>query len=44
MRFPYDEWNNALKYYRPTSKIPIKNHNDEEKENESHRIDPEIKS
>jgi len=21
MRFPRDEWNNALKYYRPISKI-----------------------
>ncbi len=40
MRFPYDEWNNALKYYSPTSKRI----NDEEKENKSHRIVPEIKS
>jgi hypothetical protein len=44
MRFPRDEWNNALKYYRPISKQLDKNHNDEEKENESHRIDTEIKS
>ncbi|CAF1137260.1 unnamed protein product [Adineta steineri] len=44
MRFPYDEWTNALKYYRPTSKLSMKTHNDEEKENESHRIDTEIMS
>ncbi|CAF4081483.1 unnamed protein product, partial [Adineta steineri] len=44
MRFPYDEWTNALKYYRPTSKLSTKTHNDEEKENESHRIDTEIMS
>ncbi len=45
MRFPRDEWNNALKYYRPMSKSPAinqieshemvieKKYNDEEKEN-----------
>ncbi|CAF1249522.1 unnamed protein product [Rotaria sp. Silwood1] len=44
MRFPYDEWNNALRYYRPISKRIDKHYNDEEKENESHRIDTEIQS
>ncbi|CAF4176320.1 unnamed protein product, partial [Rotaria sp. Silwood2] len=39
MRFPYDELNNALQYYRPISKRIDKNYHDEEKENESHRID-----
>ncbi|CAF1081580.1 unnamed protein product [Adineta ricciae] len=34
MRFPYDEWANALKYYRPTSTISMKAQIDEEKENE----------
>jgi hypothetical protein len=45
MRFPRDEWNTALKYYRPTLKLTTnhdliidKTHNDEEKENESHII------
>ena len=38
MRFPYDEWTNALKYYRPTAKTSIKTHTDEEKENESRQI------
>ncbi|CAF4037414.1 unnamed protein product, partial [Adineta steineri] len=36
MRFPRDEWNNALKYYRPISKLTtnqIESHDDEEKEN-----------
>ncbi|CAF4109621.1 unnamed protein product, partial [Adineta steineri] len=31
-----DEWNNALKYYRPISKLTtnqIESHDDEEKEN-----------
>lgn len=41
-RFPYDEWNNALQYYRPISKRIDKSFNDEEKENESRRIDTEI--
>ncbi|CAF3968819.1 unnamed protein product [Rotaria sp. Silwood2] len=41
MRFPYDELNNALQYYRPISKRIDKNYHDEEKENESHRIDIE---
>ncbi len=44
MRFPYDEWTHALKYYRSPSNIPMKNHNDEEKENQSRRIHTEIKS
>ncbi|UJR08302.1 hypothetical protein I4U23_012573 [Adineta vaga] len=44
MRFPRDEWTNALKYYRPTSKISMETLNDEEKENESHQISIEIKS
>jgi hypothetical protein len=55
MRFPRDEWNNALKYYRPISK-PILNQieshetmigkkpNNEEKENVSDLFDNEIKS
>jgi hypothetical protein len=38
MRFPRNEWNNALKYYQPISK------QFEEKENKSHSIDTEIKS
>ena len=45
MRFPREEWNNALKYYRPVSKLAAinqiesqeikieKKYNDEEKEN-----------
>jgi hypothetical protein len=44
MRFPCDEWNNALKYYQPMSKSTInqieshetvieKKYNEEEKEN-----------
>ena len=55
MRFPRDEWNNALKYYRPISKtipnqieshdiVMEKKYNDEEKENLSHLINHEIKS
>lgn len=44
MRFPYDEWKNALQYYRPLSKRIEKNYNDEEKENESQRVDTDIKS
>jgi hypothetical protein len=55
MRFPCDEWNNALKYYRPISKLTTnqieshetvihKKHNDEEKENVSDLLDNEIKS
>ena len=44
MRFPYDEWANALKYYRPTSTISMKAHADDEKENEYHRIHTEIQS
>jgi hypothetical protein len=51
MRFPRDEWNNALKYYRPISKqieshdtMMDKKYNDEEKENLSHLINNEIKS
>ncbi|CAF4715871.1 unnamed protein product, partial [Rotaria socialis] len=44
MRFPFEEWNNALQYYRPISKRIEKNYNDEEKENESHRIDFDTKS
>jgi hypothetical protein len=44
MRFPCDQWNDALKYYRPISKRIEKTSNDEEKENESQRIDTEIKS
>ncbi|CAF1121133.1 unnamed protein product [Rotaria sordida] len=44
MRFPYDECNNALQYYQLISKRIDKNYNDEEKENESRRIDTEIKS
>ncbi|CAF1556292.1 unnamed protein product [Adineta ricciae] len=55
MRFPRDEWNNALKYYRPISKLPLnsiathepsgnKNHNDEEKENVSDILSKEIKA
>ena len=52
MRFPRDEWNNALKYYRPISKLPLnsiathelsdnKKHN-EEKENVSDIFGREI--
>jgi len=52
MRFPRDEWNNASKYYQPTSKSSInqieshetaieKKYNEEEKENV---FDKEIKS
>ncbi|CAF2174642.1 unnamed protein product [Rotaria magnacalcarata] len=44
MRFPIEEWNNALQYYRPISKRIEKNYNDEEKENESHRIGTDAKS
>ncbi len=53
MRFPRDEWNNALKYYQPISKSTInqnttheivmeKKYNEEEKENVSQLIDNEI--
>lgn len=53
MRFPRDEWTNALTYYRPASKTvnqPVetlesalqKKHSDDEKENESHRTEEEI--
>ncbi|CAF2625926.1 unnamed protein product [Rotaria sp. Silwood2] len=55
MRFPRDEWNNALKYYQPKSKITTnqiepyesitsKKQDDEKKENESLRNDNEIQS
>jgi hypothetical protein len=55
MRFPRDEWNNALTYYRPMSKtitnqiesyetVMDKKYNDEEKENLSHLINNEIQS
>ena len=53
MRFPRDEWANALTYYRPASKTvnqPVetpesalqKKHSDDEKENESHQTEQEI--
>jgi hypothetical protein len=55
MRFPRDEWNNALIYYRPMAKattnqieshetVMDKKYNDEEKENLSHLINNEIQS
>ncbi|UJR37944.1 hypothetical protein I4U23_030629 [Adineta vaga] len=55
MRFPRDEWNNALKYYRPISKLLTnqleshetiihKKHYDEEKENVADLLDNEIKT
>lgn len=55
MRFPREEWNNALIYYRPISKSTVnqieshetmigKNYNDEEKENVSYVFNNEIES
>ena len=54
MRFPRDEWTNALKYYQPTSKptinqieshetMPEKKYTEEEKENVSQLLDNEMK-
>ena len=54
MRFPREEWTNALKYYQPTSKstinqieshetIPEKKYTEEEKENVSQLLDHEMK-
>lgn len=53
MRFPRDEWDNALKYYQSKSRIipdsierresiTNKKQDDDKKENESHRNDNEI--
>lgn len=55
MRFPREEWENALKYYQPKPKmltnqnephqsITDKEQDDAEKDNESHRNDNNIQS